>query len=138
MSTNVEGTGVTAVSVLRGEHQERRSRRKKKSRVIEKKKSFHDLRHAQMTDSSVPDSLDGPEDRSDKGGIGGQRSATGTPPDNHSVGDNSPTSDTKTPSLHKRNHSSRNLPTFIQSCVSQAFKGVLGSPKPLCEAQCPV
>lgn len=77
----------------RKERQERRSRRKRRSRVIEKKKSFRDLRSAQKTEPVTLDTLDG---SGDKGSTSAPKPTTRhSTPDSHSAADTSSNSDTR-------------------------------------------
>jgi len=82
--------------IERRDRADRKARRKNKRRVIEKKKSFRDLRGAQKTEfSPVAERTDAHSDRTEKGSSSnGTRSSTDHgPSDTHSAVDSSSTND---------------------------------------------
>jgi hypothetical protein len=89
----------------RKERQDRRMRKKKK-RVIEKKKNFHDLRSFQKSDFPNSETPESTEDRVDKGtATFGRPTTANTTSDTQSQGGSSTTSEAVSASSYKR-HSS--------------------------------
>jgi hypothetical protein len=93
----------------RNDRQDRKFRKKK--RVIEKKRSFRDLRSAQKIDPPVLDNAEAVDDKRDKAMSGVERPISDNmTPENHSQADSSSAaSDALSHSLHKRQASKESL-----------------------------
>lgn len=110
------------------ERRDRQDRKiKKRKRVIEKKRSFRDLRSAQMLDSPVLEHIEAIEDRREKGMGQVERPTSGNiTPENHSQADNSSTaSDGLSYSSHKGQSSKEAQAQSLEFPYRAAFHRLL-------------